>query len=152
MAEELYEAAGDIRGLAHAINNRASVLGLTGRIDDAVAIHGRALDLLRRTRNFAYPDALLVAADLRGRQGDHAAAEQHLREALAYYQPAQARLGQARAHLLLSAALLGQGRADQALAQARESLALYTQLASENGTKQARAAEADCLAALSAAG
>ncbi|MBT2417457.1 tetratricopeptide repeat protein [Streptomyces sp. ISL-22] len=152
MAEELYEAAGDIRGLAHAINNRASVLGLTGRIDDAVAIHGRALDLLRRTRNFAYPDALLVAADLRGRQGDHAAAEQHLREALAYYQPAQARLGQARAHLLLSAALLGQGRADQALAQARESLALYTQLASENGTKQARAAETDCLAALSAAG
>ncbi|MFF6976327.1 NB-ARC domain-containing protein [Streptomyces sp. NPDC008343] len=150
LAEELYEAAGDVRGLAHAINNRASVLGLLGHIDDAVAIHGRALELLRRTRSFAYPDALLVAADLRSRQGDHESAEQQLREALAYYEPAQARFGQARAHLLLSGALLGQGRAEEALMQARESLRLYIDLASEKGAKQARAAEAECLAALTA--
>ncbi|QOV35617.1 tetratricopeptide repeat protein [Streptomyces ferrugineus] len=151
-AEELYEAAGDIRGLAHTINNRASALGIAGRIDEAVSANERALELLRRTRSFAYPDALLVAADLRSRQGDHGTAERRLREALAYYQPAQARFGQARAHLLLSAALLGQGRAEEALVQARESLTLYTELETGNGVRQAKAAEAACLAALPAAG
>jgi tetratricopeptide (TPR) repeat protein len=147
-AEALYEAAGDIRGLAHAINNRASALGLAGRIDEAVAANERALELLRRTRSFAYPDALLVAADLRAKQGDHGTAERHLRDALTYYRPAQARFGQARAHLLLSAALLGQNRAAEALTQARESLTLYEELESANGVRQARASEADCLAAL----
>lgn len=147
-AGELYEAVGDIRGLAHAVNNRASALGLAGRLDEAVAIHGQALDLLLRTRSFAYPDALLVAADLHGKQGDHAGAERQLREALGYYQPAQALFGQARAQLLLAAALRGQGRPDEGLVQARESLALYTELNNENGVAAAGAAEAECLAAL----
>ncbi|MFJ3416208.1 ATP-binding protein [Streptomyces sp. NPDC086082] len=147
-AEGLYKTAGDVRGLAHAINNRASALGLAGRLDEAVAIHGEALDLLHRTHSFAYPDALMVAADLHGKQGDHAAAERQLREALGYYKPAEALFGQARAHLLLSGALRGQGHPARGLVQARESLALYASLGNENGMAAARAVEAECLAAL----
>jgi tetratricopeptide (TPR) repeat protein len=144
LAERLYRAAGDTRGLAHTVNNLASALGLAGRTDEAVALHGEALDLFRRSRAAGYPDALMVAGDLHSRRGDHGAAEKVLREALELYRTVGARLGGARAHLLLSVALLGQGHPSAALSEAHESLRLYRELGNEPGQAAARRAVADC--------
>ncbi|WP_381795148.1 tetratricopeptide repeat protein [Streptomyces niveus] len=143
-AEVLYRAAGDTRGIANTVNNLASALGLAGRINDAVAIHGEALTLFRRSRSFGYPDAQMVGADLLSKQGNHRAAEELLRETIGTFQSMQARLGEARAHLLLSVALLGQDRADKALVEAEDSLRLYESIANAPGQAAARKAVSNC--------
>ncbi|MFI7006838.1 tetratricopeptide repeat protein [Streptomyces sp. NPDC050145] len=137
-AVDLYRTAHDNRGIAHAVNNLASAMALDGDLERAVALHHEALERFQKYSPYGYPDALLVAADLSSRQGDHIAAERALQEAVRLYRPMRARFGEARAHLLLAAALRGQGRYEEAVTEANEALSFYSTTGNGPGTTSAR--------------
>ncbi|RVU29001.1 tetratricopeptide repeat protein [Streptomyces antnestii] len=147
-AIQLYRKAHDNRGIAHAVNNLASAMALAGNLEQAIAIHGEALERFQKYSPYGYPDALLVAGDLRSKQGDHAAAEQKLREAVRLYRPMRASFGEARAHLLLATALRQQGRYSESASEAGEALSFYRSTGNRAGATAAQLELEACQAAL----
>ncbi|WTW74945.1 tetratricopeptide repeat protein [Streptomyces sp. NBC_00009] len=147
-AVHLYRKAHDNRGIAHAVNNLASAMALAGNLEQAIGIHSEALERFQKYSPYGYPDALLVAGDLRSRQGDHAAAELKLQEAVRLYRPMRASFGEARAHLLLAATLRQQGRYAAGASEAVEALNFYRNAGNETGAAAAQRELETCQAGL----